>query len=113
MQSNHTRTMMLNLEKYRIENNLSQTEFARRLKTSKSNYAKMVNGDVDKISADAIKNIYDATGYLCFELMEIYSDDFLRLVSLLHQFSPQEVFFMKQFVEVYLESKRRCEIESL
>lgn len=112
MQSLYTQRMMLNLEKWRVEHNLTQTEFAKLLKTSKSNYTKMLSGDINKISADAVKNIYDVTGFLCFELMEIYSDDFLKLIKLLHQFSPSEVKFMKQFVEVYLESKGRLDNEN-
>lgn len=107
MQSKNTQKMMLNLEKWRIEHNLSQAEFSRKLRTSRSNYTKMLNGDISKISADAIKNIYDVTGFLCFELMEIYTDDFLKLIRLLRRLSPEEITFMKQFVSVYLESKGR------
>lgn len=107
MQSKHTQTLIQNLEKFRIKHNLTQAEFAKRLKTSKTRYTNIISGNVDKISADSIKNIYDATGYLCFELMEIYTDDFLKLIKLLHEFSPSEIVFMKQFVEVYLESKGR------
>lgn len=107
MQSIYTQRMILNLEKWRVEHGLSQTDFAKRLKTSKSCYTKLLNGDINKISADAVKIIYDVTGYFCFELMEIYTDDFLKLIRLLRKLSPEEVFFMKQFVSVYLESKGR------
>lgn len=94
MQTKDTQTLMLNLEKWRVLNDLTQTEMAEAIGMSLSNYNKLVTGQIDKLSVDSLRAIYDKTGLLCHVLMEIFSDDYLKLSKICKDMTPSELHFM-------------------
>lgn len=106
-QSKEIVTMINNLEKFRTEHNMSQLQFAEAIGMSRSAYTKLVNGETDKLSVDTLKRIYNLTGRLCYQLMEIFTDDYLIIGDLIKDFTPHEMKCMRQFVEVYLETRKR------
>jgi len=110
-QSIETKKLIANLERWRTAHNLSQSEFAKMLGVKPSTYSKVLSGETNKISADTIKAIYDVTGKMCFQLMECRYDEFLRLLDKLQELTPRELAYMNQFVDVYIEAKRRTRNE--
>jgi len=108
-QSKDTRKLVENLEKWRKEHNMSQSDFAKALGGTASTYSKVLSGEVTTIKADTIKRIYLVTGKLCFQLMEAVDDDYLRLLNKLQQLTPREIKYINKVVDVYLEAKKRSD----
>lgn len=106
-QSKEMKNMMRNLEMFREQKQMSQAQFAEAIGMSRSAYTKLVNGDTNKLSVDTMKKIYHLTGRLCYQLMEVYTDDYLVLGDLIKDFSPYEMKCMRQFVEVFIETRKR------
>lgn len=111
-QSPEMQNLIKNLEMWRADHDMSQGAFAKAIKMSPSTYNKLLAGQISSISADTIKAIYKLTGKMCFQLMESCDDVYLRLLDKLHKMSEQELIYMNQFVDVYLEAKRRMKDET-
>lgn len=94
MQSKDTQLFMLNLERWRVEHNMPQQDVAEAIGMSYSNYKKLVLGQVDKISIDSLKAVYELTGQLCHMLMEYFEDDYLRLSKICRGMTEAELNLM-------------------
>lgn len=106
MQSKDMQTLINNLEKWRIEHNMSQAAFAKAIKVSPSTYTKLLSGDISTISADTIKAVYFVTGYLCFQLMDVKPDPYLRLGFVSHDLTPAEQEFLISIAELIIKMRK-------
>ena len=107
MQSKEVQTIVLNLERWRVSRNLSQTEMAKRLNISPSKYSKLISGENGTVTAEMLKDIYLATGKQCFQLMEFINDDYLRLTDLCSKMSPDEWRFMLEVATNLMELEEK------
>lgn len=98
-QTKETQTLINNLEKWRCANGFSQSEFAKQIGITPAHYSKLLSGDIATINADCIYKIYNITGHLCFQLMEIYTDDFLRLSRICRDMTADELRLMLQIAD--------------
>lgn len=105
MQSKDMQTLMLNLEKWRVEHCISQAEMARRISLTPSTYSKLLSGDISTISADTIRDIYRTTGYMCYMLMDIYDDPFLRMGRNARKLTQEDLITVSEMLFTYMRTK--------
>lgn len=94
MQSRETKKYMLNLEKWRVEHNMSQRELAKKMNMSASNYNKLVSGDVDNVSLDTMICVYKITGLYVFQMLNYYDTELNRLIDLETKLNRPSVRFL-------------------
>lgn len=106
MQSKETQTLVLNLEKWRVQKGMSQAEMAKSINLSISTYSRLISGETNNLSADTIRAIYKTTGRMCFELMECDDDEYLRLVKLCHNLNEKELRYFLHTIQDFILLKR-------
>lgn len=76
------KNVTLNMEKIRVQRDMTQTEFARLLEIPVSTYKKMVTGAVSSVDSYIFYKLYSITGQFGFEYAndDLGSLDFIRLL---------------------------------
>lgn len=89
----------INLERQRIELDLSQEEMAKELELSNGAYRRLINGETQKIDVFTLVKLYELTGKFAFEFLG-FDDRKLKIVSKLNDLSDQQLMFVHSAVEL-------------
>lgn len=89
---------ILNVEKERIRQNLTQAQMAKKLDMSLSGYKKMVSGVTTKIDLYTAYLLYNMTGKWIFELIDDSPED-ADIIRNLRKLSPRQKNFIKGIID--------------
>ncbi|WWR14509.1 helix-turn-helix domain-containing protein [Lachnospiraceae bacterium JLR.KK008] len=93
---------ILNIEKERVKQNLTQAQMAKKLDMSLSGYKKMVSGVTTKIDLYTVYLLRNLTGKWVFELIDDYPED-SELVMKLQKLSLRQKNFIRGIIDFELE----------
>ena len=96
------KNFILNIEKERIRQNLTQAQMASKLQMSLSGYKKMISGATTKIDLHIMYLLHSMTGKWIFDLVDEHDED-MDLFLEIKQLSPSQKKTVKGLVDFELE----------
>jgi len=109
------RNFILNTEKERVHQRLTQAQMAKKLEMSLSGYKKMISGVTAKIDLYTAQLLHYMTGKGIVELVDDQEED-IELLQQLRKLSPQQRRFIKGIIQFEIEfspSSKEAEKEYL